>query len=225
MLVRGLGQSGILSMRGLGAISGNAFHKGFAPGTAMAQLVMQSRAPLSRSMAKVTPSGRFVQTRTPGYGTNVHRSNRAKEGLFHGKDLQFGHMISHSMEHSKRRWLPNIKSKRVWSISLDNWVRFKVSTRALRAIDDCGGIDNYLLQLDNRLVADSNYVTKMRDMIATTVYYQGKMSDKIKKKLGYDKCPPAPIEASFDPSQGKYGRWNITEKDVEGHEGEEFMLS
>jgi len=191
------------------------------PWGALTQRILQSQTPLSSSMATVTRSGRFVQTKTPGKGRNVHRSNRAKEGLYHGKDVQFGHSISHSMVHSKRRWMPNVKSKRVWSLSLDNWVRFKMTTTAMRAIDDVGGIDNYLLQLDNRLVDDSNYVTKMRDMIAATVYHQGTMSDKIKKKLGYEKFPPAAIEASFDPRHGKYGRWNITE--AEGDEGE-YML-
>ena len=98
-----------------------------------------------------------------------------------------------------------------------------MTTKAMRAIDDAGGIDNYLLQLDNRLVDDSNYLTKMRDLIATTVYHQGTMSEKIKKKLQYDKFPPAPVEAVFDRSHGKYGRWNISEVDTEGEEGE-YML-
>jgi len=197
--------------------------KSTAPWGALTQLSLQSQTPLSSSMATVTRTGRFVQTKTTGKGRNVHRSNRAKEGLYHGKDVQFGHSISHSMVHSKRRWMPNVKSKRVWSLSLDNWVRFKMTTKAMRAIDDVGGIDNYLLQLDNRLVDDSNYVTKIRDMIAATVYHQGTMSEKIMKKLQYDKFPPAPIEAVFDRTHGKYGRWNISEVDEEGEEGE-YML-
>ena len=107
-----------------------------------------------RSMAVVTRSGRFVQTRTTGLGTNVHRSNRAKNGLYHGKDIQFGNNVSHSMRHTRRRWYPNVKNKRVFSEALDDWVRFKMTTRAMRAIDDCGGIDTYMLQLDNKLIED-----------------------------------------------------------------------
>lgn len=40
-----------------------------------------------------------------------------------------------------------------------------MTTAALKAIDTYGGIDNYILQLDNKSVADSNYITKMRNII------------------------------------------------------------
>jgi ribosomal protein L28 len=43
--------------------------------------------------------------------------------------------------------------------------RFKMTAAALKAIDTYGGIDNYILQLDNKSVADSNYITKMRNII------------------------------------------------------------
>ena len=71
----------------------------------------QNQRPLCASMATVTRTGRFVQTRTTGQGVNKHRSNRAKKGLFHGKDIQFGNSVSHSMAHTRRRWYPNVKNK------------------------------------------------------------------------------------------------------------------
>jgi ribosomal protein L28 len=77
-------------------------------------------------------------TRTTGKGTNYHKSNRAKNGLFHGKDVLFGHSISHSHKLSKKKWCPNVINKRVWSDTLDNWVRFKMTTAALKAIDHSG---------------------------------------------------------------------------------------
>lgn len=51
-------------------------------------------------------------------GYNLHRSNRAKQGLFHGKDVRSGHSISHSHTRSKRTWMPNVISKRVFSYAL-----------------------------------------------------------------------------------------------------------
>ena len=63
---------------------------------------------------------RFVlkPKRSTGRGYNIHRSNRAKEGLFHGKDVRFGHSISHSHTRSKKKWHPNVINKRVFSYAL-----------------------------------------------------------------------------------------------------------
>jgi len=45
-------------------------------------------------------------TRETGGGLNTHRSNRAKLGLYHGKDVHSGHTISHSKTKAKR-YLPS----------------------------------------------------------------------------------------------------------------------
>lgn len=76
-------------------------------------------------------------------------------GLYHGKDIRSGNSISFSKKHTKRKWYPNVINKRVWSESLNDWVRFKMTTAALRGIDTEGGIDNYLMNLDERSVAVS----------------------------------------------------------------------
>ena len=76
-------------------------------------------------------------------------------GLYHGKDIRSGNSISFSKKHTKRKWYPNVINKRVWSESLNDWVRFKMTTTALRGIDTEGGIDNYLMNLDDRSVAVS----------------------------------------------------------------------
>ena len=157
-------------------------------------------------MSRVTRSGRLVLTKTPGYNVNQHRSNRAKEGLYHGKDVQFGSTISHSVKHSKRRWNPNVQNKRVWSDALEGWVRFKMTTKAMRAIDDCGGIDNYIMQLDDRLVADSNYVTKIRTLIANKLFHNGELSEKNIRKLKYHRLSDGPpkLEITYDKLSDKW---------------------
>ena len=105
----------------------------------------------------------------------------------------FGHSVSHSMKKTKRRWYPNVQNKRVWSDILDTWVRFKMTTAAMKAIDDIGGIDNYLLSLDNRTVMDSNYVTKIRGIVANLLFHNGSLDEKIIRKLKFDKSPPEKI--------------------------------
>lgn len=47
---------------------------------------------------------------------------------------------------------PNVINKKVWSESLNDWVRFNMTTAALKGIDHEGGIDNYILGLDENSV-------------------------------------------------------------------------
>lgn len=116
--------------------------------------------------------GRYVRalTRETGHGLNTHRSNRAKngmhplhspslltlhshgKGLYHGKDIRSGNTISFSHHRCKRKWYPNVINKKVWSESLNDWVRFQMTTAALKGIDYEGGIDNYILGLDEKSV-------------------------------------------------------------------------
>jgi large subunit ribosomal protein L28 len=67
-------------------------------------------------------------------------------GLFGGQRIRFGNNVSSETEiKTRRRWRPNIQHKRLWSIALNKYVQVKVSTRVLRTIDKCGGIDEYLM--------------------------------------------------------------------------------
>ncbi len=88
-----------------------------------------------------------------------------------------------------------MQNKRLWSDALNRWIRFKITTAGIKAVDHYGGIDNYILALDDRLVEDSNYVTKMRREISAALYFKGELPDKLIKHLGYDKVPPTkPME-------------------------------
>ena len=161
-----------------------------------AALSSTAATPASRATTAVSYRViRFPPTRTPGCGANTHRSNRAKNGLYHGKDVQFGHSVSHSQVKSKRRWYPNVINKRVWSDALGDWVRFKMTTRALKEIDNIGGIDNYLLALEDSQVTASNYVTKIRGLIGSSLFHKGALDERLVRKLGYHKQPPK-LEAS-----------------------------
>jgi large subunit ribosomal protein L28 len=59
---------------------------------------------------------------------------RAQLGLFHGKMKQYGNNVPFSKKKTRRTWLPNIQSKRLFSESLGENIRVKVTTRALRTI-------------------------------------------------------------------------------------------
>lgn len=70
---------------------------------------------------------------------------RAQCGLFAGKTKQYGNNVPHSKQKTRRTWLPNVQSKRLYSEMLGSMIKTKVTTRALKTIDKHGGLDGYLL--------------------------------------------------------------------------------
>jgi hypothetical protein len=73
-----------------------------------------------------------------------------------------------------------------------------MTTTALRAIDTYGGVDNYLLALDEEIVNDSNYVKKWRDIVAAALFHQSKLNVKTIKRLGFDKQAPPVVSPKAD---------------------------
>ena len=55
-----------------------------------------------------------------------------------GKRPMTGNNVSHANNKTKRRFLPNLQSRRFWVESENRWVRIRVSNAALRTIDKLG---------------------------------------------------------------------------------------
>ena len=55
-----------------------------------------------------------------------------------GKRPQSGNNVSHAHNKTRRRFLPNLHSKRFWLESEQRWVRLRVSHKGLRIIDKHG---------------------------------------------------------------------------------------
>lgn len=55
-----------------------------------------------------------------------------------GKRPVTGNNVSHANNRTKRRFLPNLHSKRFWSETEGRWVRLRVSTKGMRIIDKKG---------------------------------------------------------------------------------------
>lgn len=49
-----------------------------------------------------------------------------------GKKPQVGHNVSHSMRHTKRRFMPNLVKKRMWNPEKQRFERVLVSVKGLR---------------------------------------------------------------------------------------------
>jgi large subunit ribosomal protein L28 len=55
-----------------------------------------------------------------------------------GKKPIGGNKVSHSNIKTKRRFLPNLKTKRFYLAEEDKWITLKVSTEAIRTINKKG---------------------------------------------------------------------------------------
>jgi len=55
-----------------------------------------------------------------------------------GKVPMTGHKVSHSNIKTKRRFLPNLQTKRFYLAEEDKWITLKVSTEGIRTINKKG---------------------------------------------------------------------------------------
>ncbi|MCC6607549.1 MAG: 50S ribosomal protein L28 [Anaerolineae bacterium] len=55
-----------------------------------------------------------------------------------GKGPMSGNNVSFSQKKTKRRFLPNIQTKKIYVPELDRHVRIKMSVRAMRTVDKIG---------------------------------------------------------------------------------------
>ena len=66
-----------------------------------------------------------------------------------GKRPITGNNVSHAMNHTKRRFLPNLQTHRFWVESEKRFVKLRVSTKGMRIIDK-KGIESVLSDLRAR---------------------------------------------------------------------------
>ena len=61
-----------------------------------------------------------------------------------GKGPMSGNNVSHAMNRTKRRFLPNLCNVTLHSDLLSRAVKAKISAHALRSVDHVGGLDAFL---------------------------------------------------------------------------------
>ena len=61
-----------------------------------------------------------------------------------GRTVQTGNNVSHANNKTRRRFLPNLQQTSLWSETLGEMVRFRVSVYAIRSVEHKGGLDVYL---------------------------------------------------------------------------------
>ena len=62
-----------------------------------------------------------------------------------GKGVLVGNNVSHANNKTKRRFLPNLHAQRLYSETLGESIRLRISNHALRTVERRGGLDGYLL--------------------------------------------------------------------------------
>lgn len=55
-----------------------------------------------------------------------------------GKRPQTGNTVSHANNKARRRFLPNLHTRRLWVESEKRWVRLRLSSHGLRTLDKKG---------------------------------------------------------------------------------------
>ncbi len=88
-----------------------------------------------------------------------------------GKAVLVGNNVSHANNKTKRRFLPNLQQRQLFSETLGESVRLRITTNAMRTIDKRGGLDAYLLasadaDLPRRLVRLKRRILAARESAA-----------------------------------------------------------
>ena len=79
-----------------------------------------------------------------------------------GKGVLTGNNVSHANNRTRRRFLPNLQEASLLSDVLGVPVRMRLSTRAIRTIEQNGGIDAYLLGTAAGRLSDDAKALKRR---------------------------------------------------------------
>jgi large subunit ribosomal protein L28 len=62
-----------------------------------------------------------------------------------GKGVMTGNNVSHANNKTRRRFLPNLRRQSLYSETLGESVRLRISAQAIRTVEHRGGLDGYLL--------------------------------------------------------------------------------
>lgn len=79
-----------------------------------------------------------------------------------GRTVQTGNNVSHAMNKTRRRFMPNLQNTTLWSETLEQGVKFRVSAYGLRTVEHNGGLDPYLLSVADSVLSDDAVKIKRR---------------------------------------------------------------
>lgn len=68
----------------------------------------------------------------------------SRKCMITGKGPMSGNNVSHALNRTRRRFLPNVQESSVYSVALDQWIKLRVSTAGLRTLEHKGGFDEFI---------------------------------------------------------------------------------
>jgi len=89
-------------------------------------------------LVKKSDSKAEIQDSFPTFAVLKFLNRMARVCQVTGKIPMSGHKVSHSNIKTKRRFLPNLQTKRYFLAEEDKWITLKVSTEAIRTINKKG---------------------------------------------------------------------------------------
>lgn len=85
-----------------------------------------------------------------------------------GKGVQTGNNVSHSQRKTRRRFLPNLHATALLSDALNEPVRLRVTSHALRSVDHMGGLDAFLKKARDEQLSPRARRVKKKVLAAAT---------------------------------------------------------
>jgi large subunit ribosomal protein L28 len=121
------------------------------------------------------PSSLFLFSSS--FSTQPQPLNRARRGLYGGKRVLTGNNVSFSKRRTKRRWNPNVQTKRYQSDLLQEQLKIKVTTTVMRTIKKYGSLDNYILNMSDKKLYDSDFGLRLKRRLIKAAAAQQTNSD------------------------------------------------
>ena len=72
-----------------------------------------------------------------------------------GKKPMSGNNVSHANNRTKRRFLPNLQSVKLYSGILQKYINLNITIRTMKTVEKNGGLDSYLIKTSNKNLADT----------------------------------------------------------------------
>ena len=97
-----------------------------------------------------------------------------------GVKISIGNSVSHAHNKTKRDFIPNLQKKNIYSDILNQMVRLKISTKAMKSIEFAGGFDKYIVSVANNKL--SSKALKLKKAIKKKITKSSKVENKVSKK-------------------------------------------
>ena len=79
-----------------------------------------------------------------------------------GKGVQSGNNVSHAQNKTRRRFLPNLQTTKLYSDALGQMISLRLSANAIRTVEKNGGLDAFLLSRNDSKLPDEAVRLKRR---------------------------------------------------------------